>query len=269
MTPDETAAFTEFRRWVGSLSPGVRELVAAGWARAAQAEHASIASFARFTLQLLAVGAPPDLVRDAQRAGLDEIEHAERAFAIASVYGGHSLGPGKLAVDSNLIGPVDLESVIESTVIEGCIGETLAAAEAEVARDAAVPAAVQDALRRVAADETAHAALAFRFVSWAVGAGGPSAREAARSAFARGAERAAIEPALESVLESALHGHGLLPAPTRHSLRLEVLRTVIGPAANDLLARRDERAAHDDEVRHGGEEDATRPAFTRGAAGSE
>jgi hypothetical protein len=235
VSPEETAALTELRSWVSALSPDVRALAAAGWVRAAQAEHASIASFARFTLQLLAVGAPAELVRDAQHAGLDEITHAELAFAIASVYGGQSLGPGRLPVDANLIGPVDLESVIESTVVEGCVGETLAAAEAEAARDAAVPAAIKHTLGRVAADETAHAALAFRFVSWAVGVGGRSARETARVAFARGIERARSEPTLEGARESSLQGHGLLPAPERRSLRLEVLDTVIQPAENDLL----------------------------------
>jgi hypothetical protein len=32
-----------------------------------------------------------------------------------------------------------------------------------------------------------------------------------------------------------LRGHGLLPAPERHALRLEVLNTVIVPAAGELL----------------------------------
>jgi hypothetical protein len=134
-----------------------------------------------------------------------------------------------------VIGRVDLESVIESTVVEGCIGETLAAAEADVARDAAVPTAVKQALRRVAADEAAHAALAFRFVSWAVEVGGRSALEGARSAFDRGIALRRSEPLLEGIQESSLRGHGLLPARERHSLRLHVLTTVIRPAANDLL----------------------------------
>jgi hypothetical protein len=237
MSLEGTAALEELRERANLLSPDVRALVAAGWARAAQAEHASIGSFARFTLQLLAVGAPPDLLRDAQRAALDEIAHAEQAFAIASVYAGDALGPGTLPIDANVIGNVDLESVIESTVVEGCIGETLAAAEAEAARDAAIATAVEHALRRVAADEAAHAALAFRFVSWAVGVGGRSSHDAARSAFGREIARRRNEPALEGVNESALIGHGLLPASERQALRLTVLETVILPAAHELLGR--------------------------------
>jgi hypothetical protein len=66
------------------------------WQADALMEHASIASFARFGLQLLALGAPARLVRDAQRAGLDEIRHAEQAFSIASRLAGRVIGPGAL-----------------------------------------------------------------------------------------------------------------------------------------------------------------------------
>src|SRR5262245_889099 len=58
------------------VDPTTRAALAAAWLRDAQMEHASIASFARFTLELLAVGAPAELVADSQRASLDEIEHA-------------------------------------------------------------------------------------------------------------------------------------------------------------------------------------------------
>ena len=237
MSPEETLALAELQGLANALAPDVRARIAVGWARAAQAEHASIASFARFTLELLAVGAPPDLVRDTQRAALDEIAHAELSFAIASVYAGQSLGPGRLPIDSNVIGRVDLESVIENTVIEGCVGEALAAAEAEAARDAAIPAVVKTVLGRVAADEAAHAMLAYRFVGWALGVGDRSACAAARSAFTREIARRRDQPVLESVRESTLRTHGLLPAPERHELRLQVLTTVIEPTANALLEK--------------------------------
>jgi hypothetical protein len=234
MNAAEPPALEELRGFAVHLPPDVRALVAEGWAKAARAEHASIASFARFTLELLAVGAPPELVRDAQRAALDEISHAELAFAIASVYAGRPLGPGPLPLDANVLGRLDLDGIVASTVTEGCVGETLAAAEAEAAFEAAVPKAVKNALRRVATDEATHAALAFRFVSWAVTIGGPSAREAARSAFSREIARRRAEPALEATRESALREHGLLPAEERRALRRATLDEAIEPALRDL-----------------------------------
>jgi hypothetical protein len=235
MSAKEVSAADELRDLAGALPPDVRSLVGAGWARAAQAEHASIASFARFTLELLAVGAPPELLKDAQNAALDEIAHAERAFEIASIYAGESLGPGKLPIAANTIGDVTLEGLIAGTIAEGCVNETLAAAEAEAARDAAIPAAVKDALARVAADEAAHAALAFRFVSWAIGVGGSPAREIARTAFARELALRQSEPLLEAARESLVSGHGLLPAAERRALRLEVVTRVLEPAADALF----------------------------------
>lgn len=46
------------------------------WSLAAQQEHASIASFSKFSLELMAVGAPAALLVRAHEAALDEINHA-------------------------------------------------------------------------------------------------------------------------------------------------------------------------------------------------
>ena len=55
-----------------ALPDAARRAIAQHWTRAAQMEHASVAAFSRFSLQLLAVGAPPSLLEDAHRAALDE-----------------------------------------------------------------------------------------------------------------------------------------------------------------------------------------------------
>ena len=47
---------------------------------------ASIAAFARFTMMLLAVGAPPELVVAAQRASIDEVAHARSSGPNCSGY---------------------------------------------------------------------------------------------------------------------------------------------------------------------------------------
>ncbi|HEU4537511.1 MAG TPA: hypothetical protein VFS00_25505, partial [Polyangiaceae bacterium] len=78
------------------LDAGLRAALAQHWLDVAALEHASVASFARFTLELLALGAPPALVAEAQRAGLDEVAHAEVAYALASAYAGRRFGPGPL-----------------------------------------------------------------------------------------------------------------------------------------------------------------------------
>ncbi len=79
---------------VSGLALEEREALGAAWLRNALMEHASIAAFARFTLELLAVGAPADLIRDSNAAASDETRHAELCFALASEYLGESEGPG-------------------------------------------------------------------------------------------------------------------------------------------------------------------------------
>ena len=68
----------------GDLDAPTRAALGRHWTAVAALEHASVASFARFTLHLLVLGAPPSLVAEAQRAGLDEVEHATPARAGAA-----------------------------------------------------------------------------------------------------------------------------------------------------------------------------------------
>ena len=75
------------------LSADERAMLAAHWTEVAQLEHGSIAAFARFVLELLSLGAPPELVGTAQLAMRDEIAHARIAFGFASAYAGAPVGP--------------------------------------------------------------------------------------------------------------------------------------------------------------------------------
>ena len=70
-------------------------VIARGWLEDAFAEHGiDFRIFARFTLDLLALGAPSELVLAAQRAGLDEVRHARLCFALAARHSGESRGAG-------------------------------------------------------------------------------------------------------------------------------------------------------------------------------
>ncbi len=133
-------------------------------------EHASIAAFARFTLHLLAVGAPPDLVSLSQQAIGDETEHARLAFSLASAYAGEAVGPGALAIDGSLDG-FDVIELVGTLLREGCIGETVAAIEARDALDGVRDAAVRGVLETIARDELRHAELAWRTLGWLVSSG--------------------------------------------------------------------------------------------------
>jgi hypothetical protein len=161
------------------------EARAARWAADGLAEHASVASFARFALELMAQGAPAELVEATHRAALDEIEHARLCFAVASAYAGRAMGPGPLPLPPELPLRASLSELAVATVEEGCINETLAALRAAIDLDAVSEPLERAALERIVADEARHAELAWRTVAWALEAGGAPVREAVAAAFAR------------------------------------------------------------------------------------
>lgn len=207
------------------------EQLAQHWTRIALMEHASVAAFARFTLQLLSLGAPMDLVRSASAAQADEVRHAATAFAFASAYAGTSIGPGPLDMSGVLAGESP-EHVLRMTIREGCLGETFAAMEAgEAARRAAVPS-VKAALEAIAADESAHAALAWRVVQWLL-VERPELHAVAREEFDRApVEGVAME---DTVLLGGAANHGILDGTELARVRTDALRDVVLPCARALL----------------------------------
>lgn len=219
-----------------TLPEAARQAIAEHWTRSAMMEHASVAAFSRFSLQLLAVGAPPSLIEDAHRAALDEIKHAELCFSLATLYAGRSIGPGPLPVDERALTGWDLVSIAVGTVEEGCVGETIAALEAEAAAELARDDAVRAVQLRIYEDESRHAELAWRFVRWAAHIGGEPVRAALRSAFERTMARFAGAAPLESIHEHRLEAHGILSERRKHALRAQIMSDVIAPALRELLS---------------------------------
>jgi len=145
-------------------------------------EHASIAAFARFSLQLLSLGAPPELVEACTQALADETAHTKLCFGIASAYAGRAIGPGPLDVSKSL-NVTSLGDIVDLVIAEGCFGETAAALEALDAASTASDPVIIAAYTRIAADELRHAELAFRFVRWALASGGCVMQERVEAAL--------------------------------------------------------------------------------------
>lgn len=156
---------------------------AARWERIAAMEHASVASFARASLSLLALGAPPDLVADTHRAALDEIEHARLAYGLAGG-GRESMGPAPLVAAVAPLAPANHGSFARATFLDACVGETLGAEAARRESLVARSAAERVVLSRIAEDEARHAELAWRTLAWSVRQGGDEARRALADALA-------------------------------------------------------------------------------------
>ncbi len=214
-----------------TTSDVVRREVADAWARAAAAEHSSIAAFARLSLELLALSAPADLVRACHEAASQEIDHATRSYAIASRFGGTTVGPGPLPLSTEMRRP-DLARLVTETFADGCVAETVAALEAEEARAATNDAEIEATLELIARDEASHAAFAFRLVAWALREGGAETRAALQAGIAAAeAELAGREPA------GGVHvSSGIVDERSLAVIRVRALRDVVLPCARALLA---------------------------------
>ncbi|MGK3967679.1 ferritin-like domain-containing protein [Sorangium sp. So ce118] len=221
---------------VALLSPATRAALAESWLRDALLEHASVASFSRFALEMMAVGAPAEMLDAAHEAARDEVRHAALCFGLASAYAGAALEPSPFAFGGRVEVTSDLAELAARAVREGCVGETLAAVQASEQLAHATDAAVRSALAAIADDEARHAELAWRFVAWALQTGGDAVRLSVSAAFE---ESLAAPPPAATVAdapESDLAAHGRPDgAVLAASLRCAIA-DVITPAMRALLA---------------------------------
>ena len=221
-------------------SPEQREALSRAWARMAQMEHASVAAFARFALQLLSVGAPASLIEQTYEAMRDETEHAKMCFALAGSYSGHAVGPAALSV-GDALADLSPEAILVTTILEGCIGETVAAIEAAEALEHAKDPAVRGVLSKIAEDEKRHAGLAWQYVRWATSQDA-QLRVMAAAVFASAATESRPSSRLSVAgTEGDLLRFGIVSEPFRRQIRANVLLNVIAPCARALLALCDDR----------------------------
>jgi hypothetical protein len=224
--------------WAADVTPAPADLdertraaLAHHWLAAAALEHASVASFARFTLELLAVGAPPALVAAAQRAAVDEVEHARIAYGLASAYAGRALGPGPLDLGALQIA-VDRGGLMRSLIEEACVGETVGVAEALALAARAADPELARVHRRIADDEQRHAELAWRTLAWLLDEADAATLRLAAGWFDDAVALAAREP---EPTEPARPELGLLGARELGAVRRQALREVVTPCAAALL----------------------------------
>lgn len=229
--------------WLDGISAELRAALATEWTRIGLLEHASVAAFARFALQLLGLGAPPELLEACQQAMQDELRHTRLAFGLASAYADAPLGPGALKLDGALDESSDdlLAEVAMGTLVEGCIGETIAALDAREGAACAADPRVRQALSEIATDEERHAELAWRFLDWALTerpALAPQLLARARAQLSRAASRLTADPLRgTSSTEVALQDHGILPLRQKLELEAQALEHVIVPCLAALASK--------------------------------
>jgi hypothetical protein len=194
-----------------------------------------VAAFAHLTLDLMALGAPPDLVAAAQRDALDEVRHTELCFSLARALDGREQSPApfpaarrgqRLSRQRTLA----LAELAVHSLIDGALHEGVSAAVlGKLARSCEVPQ-IAGILQQIAADEGRHAAHGWDVLAWCLEAGGAPVASALRGALRvlpRELRSAMPEAAARGEWQRfGIHGHALELAEYRRvsdNLRRRVL----------------------------------------------
>jgi hypothetical protein len=180
-----------------------RSKVGAYFAELAHLEAASVVAFRDLARSLSLLGAPPSLVRAAERAVRDERRHAGTTRRLAQRFGAYPSPPRitRAAEPS-------LEELLADNAVEGCVGESYGALVAMWQAARATDPGVAAAMGGIARDEAQHASLSWELLRWGAPRLEEAARERLRARFASavGKLRAGAEqPVDASVVELAGH----------------------------------------------------------------
>jgi len=223
---------TDYQSAFVAHSARIRARAASAWLDTAQAEHASIASFSRFNLQLMQLGAPSDLILRSTLAIADEIRHARDAFGVASALAGVELTAGVMPMVDALSGVEDVRAALLDAIREGCVNETVSAAFVREAARVTTEPELAAMLDGVAEEEARHAELSWAFARWALQKH-PELKNDVADLFA---SVDLGDAPVADVDRDALGALGVLTADAEYEIATQILERVVRPCAVALIA---------------------------------
>jgi hypothetical protein len=233
LPPSETGGAWAARSIGVDVPEEVRAALAAQWRENGKTEHASVAAFARLTLDLMALGAPPALIVGAQEDALEEIRHTELCFSLARAIDGHAESPGPFPEAQRVatlprartlaLARLAVDSLLDGALHEGVSARVLA----KLAKRCEAPA-VGAMLKAIAADEGRHAAHGWDVVEWCLVEGGAPVESALLGALQ------VLPATMKSPLPGVARGGGW----ERYGIHGEALETdEFSKARAELVAR--------------------------------
>ena len=144
-----------------------KQFIVDSWKKAALGEHASVASFAKLVIQLIAIGAPSHLIKSSLEAAQDELYHAKVCLTVANNLDStspQSFGIMEFGLQEMNI-PVDTLEILKGAIVEGCLGEGFGTKYAEIAANRA-PDKIGNILKKIADDEKRHENFAWEIVKY-------------------------------------------------------------------------------------------------------
>jgi hypothetical protein len=221
------------------LDPEVRAELARIWAERIPTEYRSITGFGTFAFDLIAAGAPPDLVAVCHRVCIDELRHTELAVRMVEIYGGRR--PSLPREISSLPAAQGISAVAQaarSAIALSCLGETFACTELTMLRDRAVDPVVRGVLTVFLSDEIVHARIGWAYLAHAFQNADPATRRdvasvvpeyvagIAANLFGTETEAAAVDVTHD---DDRLKAHAVCSMAEEQSLYRDFVRDVFVP----------------------------------------
>ena len=139
------------------------------WIETAQGEHSSISAFSDLSIKLADLGCPPDLLKRAHQAAIDEINHAQLAFTLDAARNDNHPSRGPSA-GRGLLGDagyhIRIHKMAVETFTDGCLFEAHSAQGLRKMVDEEPDEAIRQEIQRTVAEEDSHVELAWKILEW-------------------------------------------------------------------------------------------------------
>jgi hypothetical protein len=222
----------------GALTEAERARLAETWKRRSAAEYLAVSTFSILAIDLVAAGAPADVLSHCVRAQLDEIRHAELAVRMVEIYGGERIAPlpGMSKLPENRRVPA-VQQAVSNTLLVSCVSETYATTVLTATRDLTTDPVAHAVLTSIYSDEIMHARLGWSYLRYAIDRGGKGVVGAASAMVPRAIKGVATvverERPVGEVTE-AVRRHGLMTPAEERRVFADCVREVLVPGFQAL-----------------------------------
>jgi hypothetical protein len=220
------------------LSPAERQRLAETWTRRSAAEYLAVSTFAVLAIDLVAAGAPADVLSLCMRAGIDEVRHAELCLRMIEIYGGKRVmpPPGMSSLPDDPERP-KLHQALANTMLVSCVSETYATTVLTATRDLTKDPVAHAVLTSIYSDEVMHARLGWSYLRYGIERGGQGAIDAAAAMVPialRGVANVVERERPVGEVTELVRGHGLMTPAEERVIYSSCVREVLVPGFEAL-----------------------------------
>ncbi len=222
----------------GELSDEHRARVARVWRARTRAEYLAVSTFEYLSVDMVAAGAPPDILSFCHQAAIDEIRHTEMCLRMTQIYEGETVTPAPdlsgMANDPEL---PKLHQAITNSMLLNCVVETFACTILAIVLEQTTDPTANAVYKRILSDEIGHARLGWAFLRWGIDTGGDSVIKACSDKVdfvVKSAANVVDAPRPKEEIPDVLRAHGMMHPSEERVIFSDCVREVLAPGFTGL-----------------------------------